>query len=253
MCPSGHPCTPLTLIRVRVWSSGFWLFYDKKLNALVSQETAKYMKWFLQVTLLVVLTLKSQGSIYAAQDWEYWSKYALEIALSRKVSFSLEPQFKFKNHFQEFYYSKTYFGLSYQLSKFMTVKGYYAYKTKKGKTNWKGSDLIYLDPTLKLNLKYVKVSNRFRLEYDLDKGELVYRNRLKMEKDLNKIITPFIQEEIFYSFFSHRFEENRFSVGSSVKVIPKVNLSGEYMLNSKKDDSMWQTANVLVTTLSFLF
>ncbi|MFH1335595.1 MAG: DUF2490 domain-containing protein [Candidatus Zixiibacteriota bacterium] len=211
------------------------------------------MKWFLKVALLVVLILKSQGSIYAAPDWEYWSKYALEIALNRKVSFSLEPQFKFKNNFKEYYYSKTYLGLSYKLSKFITVKGYYAYKTKKGRTNWKGSDLIYLDPTLKLNLNYVKLGNRFRLEYDLDKEELVYRNRLKMEKDLNNIIAPFIQEEIFYSFLSHRFEENRFSVGSSVKVTPKVNLSGEYMLNSKKDDSMWRTANVLVTTLSFLF
>ncbi|MDH4223567.1 MAG: DUF2490 domain-containing protein [candidate division Zixibacteria bacterium] len=211
------------------------------------------MNRFFIITFSVILLLKSTQGIFAEEDWEYWSKYSFDIAFNKKVGFSIEPQFKFKNNFREYYYSKTYFGLSYKLNKFTKIKGYYAYKTKKGKTGWKETDLLYLDPILKFDLLNIDLSNRFRLEYDLDKKELIYRNRIKLEKSLYKNIVPFLQEEIFYSFLSHRFEENRFSVGSSVKVMNIMRFSGEYMLNSKNDNSGWQSANVLVTSLSFLF
>ena len=205
------------------------------------------------VTLFAILLLKSDRSVFADHDWEYWSKYAFEIAYSKKISFSLEPQFKFKENFQEFYYSKTYLGFSYKLSKSVTIKSYYAYKIKKDKTSWRAGNLLYLDPILKFNFQDIDLSNRFRWEYEFDKKELVYRNRLKLEKKFYRSIKPFIQEEIFYSFVDRQFKENRFSVGCSMKVLNWANFSGEYMLNSKKLNSSWQDVNVLVTQLSFLF
>jgi len=200
-----------------------------------------------------VLLLNSPNSVFADQDWEYWSKYSFEIACGKKIGFSLEPQFKFKNNFKEYYYSKTYIGLFYKLNKFIEIRGYYAYKTKKDKTGWKETNLLYLDPILKFSLQNMDFSNRIRWEYDLDEKELVYRNRLKIKTSLYKSITPFIQEETFYSFLSGQLKENRFSVGLSVKVLSNTGFSGEYMLNSKKVNSCWQNANVLVTSLSFLF
>ncbi|MCJ7508903.1 MAG: DUF2490 domain-containing protein [candidate division Zixibacteria bacterium] len=209
------------------------------------------LRFFIAVVLSFFLFLKSPAGIFASQDWEYWSKYSLEVALGKKAGFYLEPEFKFKHNFKEYYYSKTYLGLSYKPNKLIEVRGYYAYKTKKDKTDWKEADLLYLDPILKFDLQHINFNNRFRLEYDLDKKELVYQNRLKIKKSFYDTITPFIQEEIFYSFSSGQCIENRFSVGLSVTVLKDVGFSGEYMLNSKKVSSFWQNSNVLVTTLSF--
>ncbi|MFQ6031298.1 MAG: DUF2490 domain-containing protein [Candidatus Zixiibacteriota bacterium] len=205
------------------------------------------------LALFSLLLLKSTQGVLADQDWEYWSKYSFEISCSKKVGFGLQPEFRFKDDLKEYYYSKTYLGLFYKASRFIKVKGYYAYKTKEDKTGWRETDLLYLDPIFKFNLQDIGLSNRFRLEYDFGKKELVYRNRLKVEKNFYKSITFFIKEEAFYSFLSDRLEENRFSVGSSVKVLNKTRFSGEYMLNSKKVNPGWQTANVLATSLSFLF
>lgn len=213
----------------------------------------KDMSRFLIVILSAVLFLKSTGGVLADQDWEYWSKYSFEIACSERFGLDLQPEFRFKDSFEEYYYSKTYFGLYYKLNKFLKIKGYYAYKTKKAKTVWKKTDLLYLDPTLQFNLQDTDLNNRFRLEYDFDKKELVYRNRLKLGKSLYKTLVFFIKEEPFYSFLSGQFEENRFSVGSTVKVWRQARISGEYMLKSTKSDSQWQTVNVLVSGLSFVF
>lgn len=141
----------------------------------------------------------------------------------------------------------------YKLNRFVIVKGYYAYKTKKSNDGWGQTDLLYLDPELRFNLGTFDLSNRFRFEYDFDKEELVYRNRLKFKKTLYESLSPFIQEEAFYSFSSEMFVENRFSVGLAVKVLNNIGLSAEYMLNSKKVDSNWKEANVLVRGLSFTF
>lgn len=213
----------------------------------------KITRRFFITIFCVILLLNSVDSLFANQDWEYWSKYSFEKAWGRRISFSLEPQFKFKNSFKNYYYSKTYLGISYKLNKFIRLKGYYAYKTKKDKTGWRGTDLLYLDTVLKFNLKDVDLSNRFRGEYDFDKREWVYRNRVKFEMNFYESIIPFIQEEIFYSFLSHQFEENRFSVGCTVKILSWTSFSGEYMLNSKRITSSWRSANVLVTSLNFLF
>lgn len=190
------------------------------------QQLMKNMNRLFVITLLAVLSLKSTEGIFAGQDREYWSKYSFEIACSKKFGLDLQPEFKFKNTFEEYYYSKTYFGLF--------------------------DKLIYLDPTLEFNWLGVDFSNRSRLEYNFDRKKLVYRNRLKAGKDFYKSIAFFIKEEPFYSFLSGRFEENRFSVGSSLRVFKRARFSAEYMLNSKKVNLSWRSANVLATGLSFL-
>lgn len=196
---------------------------------------------------------QSNQDAFGSRDWQYWSKYSFKIACCEKIGFALEPEFRFKNNVEQYYYSKTYFGLFYSLNKLIKIEAYYAYKAKKDNTVWRGTDLLYLDPTLKFNLRGIDLNTRFRLEYDFDKKELVYRNRLRFEKKVYKSIAPFIQEEAFYSFLSHKLEENRLSLGFSLKVLEKTSLSGEYMLNSKKANSLWQKANVILTKLSFLF
>ncbi|MHC5035267.1 MAG: DUF2490 domain-containing protein [Planctomycetota bacterium] len=218
-----------------------------------ARELRRNLTGFLAIAIFAGLWLKVTPGVSADQDWEYWSKYSLEIATSQKTGFSLLPEFRFKDSFDDYYYFKTYLGLYRKLNKLVTLKAYYAYKTKKSEGVWKQSDLLYLDPTVKFSLLDMDFSTRFRFEYDLDKEELIYRTRLKLGKNLYKSMTFFVKEEPFYSFPSDRFTENRFSVGSSVRLWKKTRLSGECMLRAVRLSSGWQSANVLVSGLSFVF
>jgi hypothetical protein len=200
--------------------------------------------------MLAALFLLSADCVLAGQDWEYWSTYSLKIPYRKGISFNLEPQFKFKNNFREFYYSKTYLGLFYKASKIVDVGCYYAYKTKKVSSGWNPTDLLYLDTILMLNLLGADVSNRFRLEYDIGKNKWVYRNRIKLGKKLNRKVDLFVKEESFLSFSDNRFEENRLSAGSTMKISMVIRISGDYMLNSKRSGQIWKFSNVLVTGLS---
>jgi hypothetical protein len=216
-------------------------------------ERGKNINRLFVIALFVAVSLKSTLCAFAGQDWEYWSKYSFEVAGNDKIGFSLSPEFRFKDSFDNRYYSKTYMGLYCKLNTFVSIKAYYAYKTKKSEGVWKETDLLYLDPTLKFSLPDVDFSTRFRFEYDLDKDELIYRTRLKLGWSVFRDLALFIKEEPFYSFLSDQFTENRFSVGSTVKVWKRARLSGEYMLKSRRSDPDWQSVNVLVSTLSFVF
>jgi hypothetical protein len=219
----------------------------------LGRELKRNLTGFLALTIFAAVSLKATPGFSADQNWEYWNKYSFEIATSRKTGFSLLPEFRFKDSFDDYYYSKTYLGLYHKLNEFITLKVYYAYKTRKSDGVWKQSNLLYLDPTLKFSLLDIDFGTRFRFEYDLDKEELIYRTRLKLRRSVYRNLALFIKEEPFYSFLSDRFTENRFSVGSTVKVWKWARLSGEYMLRSKRSDPDWRSVNVLVSGLSFVF
>jgi len=213
----------------------------------------KNLNKFLIIFVSGFILWESNHGISVAKGWEYWSKYSFNKACCEKIGFGLEPEFRFKNNLREYYYSKTYFSFSYRPNKLIKIKASYAYKAKRNKNRWEETDLLYLDPTLKLNLQGIYLNNRFRFEYDLDRKELVYRDGVKLEKTFYKSLTPFIREEIFYSFLSEKLKENRFSVGLSVRVFERTGISGEYMLKSKRANSSWEEVNVAVTKINLLF
>ncbi len=209
------------------------------------------MNKILRFAFLAFLLLPSKLDAFAGSGGNYWSRHSFEIALSKKLGFDLKPEFRFQD--TKYYYFKSYLGLSYKINKFIRIRGYYAYKTKKEKEGWKSSDLLYLDPSLKFNLPNFNLSNRLRLEYNLDKEELICRYRLKLGKNLHKLITFALKEEIFYSFLSDRSEENRLSLGPSVEVLNKISFSAEYMLRSKRAHPRWKTIGILITSMGFVF
>lgn len=213
---------------------------------------------FLPIFLaLIILTISNCA--FAERDWEYWSQGSVSVPLNEKVNFLLLPEWRFKNDMHDPYLFKIETGPNFKVNKYLDITPYYVYQQKKSSGIWDTSDLAYLDGMLKLSFKDffdLKLSHRFRYQYDFDKAKITLRNSTKISKvvKLGKLeVAPYVSEEPFYDAKLDMFTEYRSAVGVGYNLSKSISLSAGYMLDSKKSTNKWSYANILVTSLNIKF
>lgn len=198
-------------------------------------------------------------SSFAERDWEYWSQASFSAPLNKTVTWLILPEWRSKEDMHNLYLFKLETGPSFKINKYLEITPYYVYQEKKSAAIWDRSDLCYLDETVKLTLENffdLKVSNRFRYQYDFDKAKTTLRNSFKISKTVKfgKLeLAPYFSEEPFYDAKLDRITEHRTSVGLTYNLSKNVSLAAAYMLNSKKGRSKWGYTNVLQTNLNIKF
>ncbi len=208
---------------------------------------------------LISATLCISDSALADRDWEYWSQESLSIPIKKEVNFLISPEWKFKDDMQYHYSFKLETGPSFKINKYLDITPYYVYQEKKSGAIWDRSDLVYLDETIKFDLKDlfdIKFSNRFRYQYDFDKGKTTLRDSLKVSRGFKIAkfeISPYLSEEPFYDAKLNRITEHRTSGGIVFNITKNTSFSLGYMLNLKKGANKWAYSNVLVSNLSLKF
>ena len=189
----------------------------------------------------------------AETDTEYWSKYSLSIPVSDRVRLFVKPELRFDHNMGTFYYWKIYLGLQIHVRTFFDLAVYYAPKEKKSGNEWKFSNLGYIDGTLNFRCLNLKLRDRNRLEYSFDEEDLKYRNRITVAKPIllgNKPVALFIADEVFYHVNSSTLNENRGSVGVSIRAVSFFDAELSLMHRSTKKEE-WQEAFVVVSDLKF--
>lgn len=199
------------------------------------------------------------GLSYAERDWEYWSQESFSYALNKKVSLLILPEWRFKNDMHDSYLFKLENGIAFKVNEYFEIIPYYVYQEKKSSNMWDSSNLAYLDEVIKIPLKEffdLKISDRFRYQYDFDKGKAVLRNSLRISRvfPIAKLeLVPYLMEEPFYDTKLDRITEHRSTAGILCNVTKNISFGLGYMLNSKKAVSKWTYANVLVSNLNIKF
>ena len=209
---------------------------------------------------LIVLLLPAISSLRAANDWKYFSRYALVVPLeTNTVALVVKPEWRFRNCMGELYLVKPEFGLAFALNRYLEFAPYYVYQDAKTTAGWSHSNLSYLDGTLKFPLQQLydlKVIDRLRNQYDWDKKTMVWRNSLRLTRAFTvrqMNVSPFIEEEIFYNQETDQFSENWASVGVTISMQKYLDLSVSYLLDTERTTDGWANANVLVSTLGLRF
>lgn len=145
------------------------------------------MKKNIILTGLAIALLAVGHCALAARDWEYWSQGSISLPVNKSVSFLVLPEWKFKNDMHNVYLFKLETGPSFKINDYIEMAPYYVYQEKKSAGSWDKSDFAYLDGTVKLSFKNfsdLKLSNRFRYQYDFAKGKTTLRNSTKISKTL---------------------------------------------------------------------
>jgi len=207
--------------------------------------------------LIIFLSLVFNTSVFAEDDWQYWSAYSFNYKISDKVDFVFNPAFRLKDEISEYQYWESRQGLLFKINKNWDVNLHYLHGESKNSANkWIDENRLELQPTYKWSWGKFKFSDRFRLEYRIVNGteKWRYRNKIRLSKTLTIFdyeITSFVDEEIFYDEYVDQYNQNRASLGFSKKISDKISASIFYMYKSDKKGGDWQGANVIGTTLKF--
>lgn len=212
---------------------------------------------FILLTALTVFVMTSL--CFGERDWECWLQESISVPLDKGIDLLVLPEWRSKNDMRDNYLFKLETGPSFKVNKTFTVTPYYVYQEKKSGGNVNKSDLAYLDAAVKCQLKDffdTVLSSRLRYQYDFDKGSVIWRDSIKLSKDVNVgnlTIVPYISEEPFYDAKLEKLNEHRTTSGITYSMSKNVTIGLGYMLNSKKPSKKWTYTNVLVSNINIKF
>ncbi|MDD5593180.1 MAG: DUF2490 domain-containing protein [Candidatus Margulisbacteria bacterium] len=195
--------------------------------------------------LLVSACLLLIGLGVALADTEFWTVNTVQIPVKQGVSFSLIPELRVRSNLSELYYLRTYFGPTFSINNNLGLSVYYApTATKSAATgNWSTSNILVGDAVSAWPL----ISNRWRLEYDYGTALLKVRDRVQL-----KYNGWVLGEEPFYNCQRGYIDENRASLGYSIKLTDRFSLEPGWLLRSQRTSSggSWTNTNIVTVNSS---
>jgi len=186
-------------------------------------------RMFGPLLLLVLVRISWAGS-------EIWLVPDLKGALRGNTKWEYIPEMRLKDG--SLYYLQNYMGINQQFDKSWEGNIYYALKFQQSGGSWPSShlgiaDLIYKNSWLK---------NRLRLEQDMTKGLLKYREALQF-----KYANWSIGDEIFFNTKYGYLDEGRSIMNYSLKLSKNAETTIGYLLRRQKAtvSSDWTWTGVL--------
>lgn len=212
---------------------------------------------FLLCGAILVLGL-APANARADRDWEYWSRCAVTIPLrSSLVSFVARPEWRFRNDMADAYLAKAEVGVALKVNRFIDVVPLYVWQKSLLPRGQHHSDISYLDAIVKLPLERagsLKLTERLRHQYNWNTGATTWRNSVRMSRTFKvgkQSLSPYIEDELFYSWRGSEWSENWASVGVVASVGSRVDIGVSFLLDSENGAGTWKHANVLVTSVGF--
>lgn len=189
----------------------------------------------LRKTLLLFLLACLLAPVSLA-DVEFWSTDTFQLST---LGISVIPEFRIRNNLSDFYYLQTYIGPTRDLSKNLKMNVYYGCKYQKSNSDWKQSNLGYLD----LIYSFKPFSNRARLECDLTNAVIKYRNQLQV-----KINGYYLADEFFYNLSGSFVDENRLSVGYAFKALGQTEFNLGYLMRAQRKmvTQTWSNSSAMI-------
>lgn len=183
------------------------------------------------------------SSFAQKRDFGIWYNGGIQYNI-KKFRIDVSEEFRTVNHASELDQFFTDAGISYKVSKYIRIGGYYRFIRKKEEDDARHNrNRFYGDLTLRLPLKDLELSYRFRYqrqnneysEYAYNPAILYNRHKLELSYNIpHSKITPSISYERFFrlkyvrSYFA---DDVRFSVGAGYKFNKKNHISASYILN----------------------
>ena len=159
------------------------------------------------------------------------------------------------NDMSTFYTYVLYAGTYFRINKYIDTAIWYKFVESKKGHHWEDSHRNDVDAILKYDLAGIKLSNRSRFEHNFTKDSWLYRDRIKITKEIrNGKCTSYISNEFFWDISpDDGYHENRASIGVSTSFFFDTKLTLYYMSRAKKELGSWKNANILGTFIDLSF
>ncbi|MFA4843639.1 MAG: DUF2490 domain-containing protein [Candidatus Margulisiibacteriota bacterium] len=175
-----------------------------------------------RLTVMFLLLALSGLVLTARSEVEFWSTDTAQLT---QWGVNVIPEIRVKNNLSDLYYFQTYIGPVWELNKNLKLNVYYGLKYQKSGSDWKQSNLGYLD----LAYSFKPFSNRFRFEVDLTNAVVKYRNQLQL-----KVNGYYLADEFFYNVSGAFADENRLSAGYTFKALGQTEFNLGYLWRAQR-------------------
>ena len=212
---------------------------------------------FIKVFLLCMFLCCYSYLALAADVWEFWPGNTLKVKLNDKVSLKFLQEFRMHNDMSTFYTYVLYAGPYFKINKYIDTAIWYKFVESKEDDHWEDSHRCDIDGILKYDWGGFKLSNRSRFEHNFTKDSWLYRDRIKITRELetfNRKYAPYISNEFFLDISPDGgYHENRASIGVSTDFFLDTKLTLYYMSRAKKEHGSWENANILGAFIDLAF
>jgi len=195
------------------------------------------------------------SNLYARDDWQYWSKFALEANYIEDLTLKVGGELRLRDDFSELALANVETILLYQPIKYLEFGPLYKFESAKSPSGKRIHENRYgIEATGKVRLWKLGLSDRNRVEYRNKSGDdsWRYRNRIQLTYPINirKIrLTPYASEELFYDEEVQELNQNRVTLGFSVRLYQYLGIQLYYRLQSRRQNSSWNHNHILGTAL----
>ena len=215
-------------------------------------------KVVLAAAILALAPMGRAAQVNADGDWQFWTHERATFKITDNVKGTVGAMFRFGDDMSELWYQHYDAGVVFKTTKWLSIMPNYRLKMINAEYFGKftGDEWVNIhNPSLNFILTHklgkLKLKNNCRFsywDYDSEFGRddlLYYRNILRVAGPaLTKAkISPYIQEDFFFSTNNGQVDRNRLSTGVLVgkwkAVIPKV----YFMWQTYNGDGLWNGKN----------
>ncbi|MGB1247542.1 MAG: DUF2490 domain-containing protein [Chitinophagales bacterium] len=188
-------------------------------------------------------------------DFGLWTGVSLEKELYKKIDLEITEQVRFDNNIGNFDRWINEAGLTYKPFKFYRIGFSYRLVYKE---QGDISHRINLINQFKYKINDLSLSYRLNLQRYFEANtpaDYTWRNKIAVEYEINKHLTPFVAAELFYNF-NYRFNdfnEYRFSAGLKHNIKKRHRLDYVFILNKQFNVEAPDTDLVLKLAYKFTF
>ncbi|TSC81672.1 MAG: hypothetical protein G01um101420_918 [Parcubacteria group bacterium Gr01-1014_20] len=217
------------------------------------------------VLLATVVTLISTVRTTSAQtltdgDKQFWGTFVLNGNLPQKLKVSFEEELRIGEDASDFYYFHAEGGLTYELSKSVSLGAGYRQVYEQKKERWLEERRPAAFVTLSWSWMGVEFSDRNRLEYrHREASTLMWRYRNKItavfpHEWIGGKLQPFLSDELFVDLSEGEVVRNRIFAGVGRKLNKNVGVEAYYLLQtSRQSTGDWTTFHVVGSKLKLSF
>ncbi len=218
----------------------------------------KETKLWLYAIAATVLFLSGIPQAFAKDDWEYWPAINMGKDLNEKINLGISLQSRFKNDMNKVYYGGAQLASAFKLNECFSLTPSYCFIKYDSKGHFEEEHRYILDAGFSWKTEKMQLGQRSRFEYRNLPASDGWRYRCRFKagfplKLYTRSLKPYFSEEIFYDERKNEFNQNRFSLGTVLKINERVSLDFYYLLRSDKKGNDWSNRNALGTSINLKF
>lgn len=189
------------------------------------------------------------------EDIQSWNDLQLTVPMSKKFDFYTAVTMHFGKNVTRLNDGRFAIGFIYKLNKSWTIQPFYWFiNARNSRGQFRHEDRLNLRVGYRFPFKKFGLSHRSTFKYRLRSPENFFRYRpsLTFDRDIPKKIIPkakfYVTEEVFYDSLLNKFSRNRFTVGITKTLTPKLSLELYYM---RQNDGFSRPGDLNVIGTSF--